>query len=333
MINVSIVIPVYSGEKYLKDLFQQILDLKVRWAGGRKILHLSEAIFVVDDAKDNSEQILRHMAQENDMLKIVTLSRNYGQHASTIAGISASTGDWVVTLDEDLQHPPAYIEEMLGVAAENSSDVVYINPLNNVHSSFFRDKSSRIYKRVIEYLTGNNHIRKANSFRLIRGDIARSTAAACGYNTYLDVALGWFTDRFVTLDKPLEDQRYIKTGSSGYNLKSLLSHASRLAFSSHIKILRLATFIGVFSLVLTFIAIVALIIMKIFFPDVVIARGWTSLMLVNFAIGGMILFLLGIILEYISLLVFKAHGRPLYSVIDRSSDKLLKDYFQKKPSR
>jgi hypothetical protein len=126
----------------------------------------------------------------------------------------------------------------------------------------------------------------------------------------------------------LKDERYIKTGTSGYKLKSLFSHARRLASSSQMKILRGAAIFGFLIVGVSILFSSALIFVKLSTGSSIITiRGWTSLMLVVSFFGGMLLLLSGIMLEYISLLVLRAHGKPLFFVIDRSADQPLIDYF------
>ena len=112
-LTVSIVIPVYNGEKFLDELASSIQGLREKWAASGVDLHIMEAIFVLDDPVDDSSSRLRALSEPHSWVRVIELSRNYGQHSATIAGILYSSGDWVVTLDEDLQHRPAQIDEVV----------------------------------------------------------------------------------------------------------------------------------------------------------------------------------------------------------------------------
>jgi len=208
----SVVVPVYSGEAYIEKLAAQLLEFKIMLETHYEHIRLGEAIFVSDDAIDSSPDILNQICEKYDWINVLHLARNYGQHPATIAGILHSSGDWVVTLDEDLQHPPSKILALLD--------------------------------RVKHKLTGVSHIPKFNSFRLIRGPIARASGSVCGPDTYLDIAMTWFTNRIEAVDLTLKDERYIDSGKSGYSLSSLLSHARRMAFSSRINALRFGAALG-----------------------------------------------------------------------------------------
>lgn len=329
MIALSIVVPVYSGQDYLHKLAMELDELRNRLASSGCPVALTEAIFVDDSAKDGSPAIIDQLAKDYPWIKALHLSRNFGQHPATIAGVMRSCGDWVVTMDEDLQHPPVRIPDLLEVVAKRGADIVYAAPEGQIHHSASRDWTSRTYKMLMEWLTGNAHIRKANSFRLMRGEIARAASAICAHDTYFDVALGWFTDRIDTAKMVLKDERYIATKTSGYNYKSLLSHARRLVASSQIKLLRTGALVGLVVLALSIVLSIGLILLKLLGnPGMIRSQGWTSLMLALAFFSGILMLMSGIILEYLSLLVLRAHGKPLYFIVDRSRDADLQNYFK-----
>src|SRR5690606_2594309 len=114
-----------------------------------------ESIFVDDGSQDASADVLSNLQVEFPWVQVVSLSRNFGQHPATIAGILYSTCYWVVTMDEDLQHHPKYISMLLQKAMEKSSDIVYANSKKSIHESFFRDFSSRFVKWTLSKVTGN----------------------------------------------------------------------------------------------------------------------------------------------------------------------------------
>src|SRR5690606_1835303 len=199
MIALSVVVPVYSGENYIKELIAEIENLRVARDIPGAPITLSELIFVNDASVDNSADIIREYSRGKSWIINLQLSRNFGQHPATVAGILHSSGDWVVTLDEDLQHPPKKIPSLLLRAVTVHADVVYGQTDTTIHESLFRDFSSKIYKKFISVITANKNIRNLSSFRLIRGSIARAASSICGHDTYFDVALLWFTDRVETV--------------------------------------------------------------------------------------------------------------------------------------
>jgi polyisoprenyl-phosphate glycosyltransferase len=330
-VPVAVVVPVYSGEEYLDELVGELLKVRTDWTASGAPFHLAEVIFVDDNAIDGSAAVLDRLSAAHSWVTVLHLSRNFGQHPATIAGILHSSGDWVVTMDEDLQHPPARIVELLRKAIESGSDVVYAQPVSNVHKKAIRDFSSRFYKQMIEALTHNKFVRMFNSFRLIRGPVARAAAAICNHDTYFDIALSWFTNRFNQVSMTLEDRRFIETGKSGYSLKSLMSHARRMLFTSRLDIIRYGGLFGFIVAGLSVLAVIGLAAQQIFWPGAVVVQGWASTVLLIAFFGGSTILVLGILLEYMVMLVQRAHGKPLFFIVDRSIDEPLKDYFADQP--
>lgn len=329
MVSISLVTPVYCGEKYLRDLVAEVARLREELSSSGAPFSVDEMIFVDDNAIDNSASVLDELAAQHPWVVVLHLSRNCGQHAATAAGILHTSGDWIVTLDEDLQHPPAKIPSMLRRAVTERADIVYGRPAEAVHQSRGRDLSSRLYKRMISTLTGNPAVRSFNSFRLVRGSIGRAAASVCNHDTYLDVTLGWYTQRVAVEPMTLKDQRFIETGKSGYRLRSLMSHARRMVMSSQIRSLRIGGYFGLAVAALSVLFGLYIVLRKQFDPAAFGVQGWASTVLLISFFSGCIMVMLSIAIEYLALLVARAHGRPLFFVVDRSLDATLLGYFAK----
>ena len=327
LVSISLVVPVYSGAKYLRQLAEAADAVRNDWVARAAPITLGEMIFVDDGAKDDSPTIIDDLATEYPWVVPLHLSRNFGQHAATMAGILHSAGDWVVTLDEDFQHPPDKITEMLKCAVYAQSDLVYANAETKVHESALRDLSSAVFKRIMHWATGNPKVRHFNSFRLIRGSVARAAASVSIHDTYFDVGLSWFTQRVEILDMELKDERYIATGQSGYSFRALLSHAWRMIFSSQIKLLRFGAIAGMATMGLSIIGILYYFGVRVFSPEEITVQGWTSLFLAVTFFGGFATFMIGVSLQYLSTLVLKAHGKPTFFTLDRSTDRQIVAWF------
>ncbi|KGJ02423.1 hypothetical protein IT41_17465 [Paracoccus halophilus] len=314
------VVPVYCGSDYLEALVEALDSLRREWQAQEAPFFLAEAIFVDDAAIDQSGPLIDRLAGQHPWIVPLHLSRNFGQHPATIVGILHSSGDWVVTMDEDLQHRPEIIKRLLRKAVTEHSDIVYAKPASAVHEAAIRDWTSRSFKRLMQWLTDNPNLPDFNSFRLIRGPVARAAASVCSHDTYLDITLGWFTQNISVLRAEMKDERYIRTKRSGYSLKSLLSHGWRMIFSSQIKLLRIGSVLGLSAMVFSVLAAVYFLVIRIFFPLDIAVQGWTSLFLAITFFGGLSAFMLGIALQYLSSMILKVHGKPTFFTIDRSGD-------------
>lgn len=327
-IRISTVTPVYSGADYLETLLAQLDVLRTSWIQSNAPIELTEAIFVDDESIDNSFGILETLADKYPWMVLIRLSRNFGQHPATAAGILYSSGDWVVTLDEDLQHPPSLIESLLKKAVMESYDIVYANPLQAVHQNMLRDIGSRLYKQIIATLTGDKNIPFINSFRLVRGTVARAASSVCGHDTYLDIAMSWFSQRVGFIAVVLKDERHITSGKSGYNLRKLLSHARRMILSTHTKALRIAGLLGLvaFTISLTFGSYIFLKTLLSWGGTTV--QGWSSLIVSILFMGSVGILLSSVILEYVSVILLHTQGKPTFFVVERGMDKELQKYFK-----
>ena len=317
---ISVVVPVYCGANYLEALTAALDELRREWLEQGAPFLLAETIFVDDAAIDDSGPLIDRLALKYPWVVPLHLSRNFGQHPATIVGILHSSGDWVVTMDEDLQHRPEVIATLLRKAVTEHADIVYANPASGVHDAAIRDWSSRSFKRLMQWLTDNPNLSSFNSFRLIRGPVARAAASVCSHDTYLDITLGWFTQSIRAIRIEMKDERYIKTKRSGYSLKSLLSHGWRMIFSSQIKLLRIGSVLGLAAMVLSVLAAIYFLLVKLFSPADIAVEGWTSLFLAITFFGGLSAFMLGIVLQYLSSMILKVHGKPTFFTIDRSGD-------------
>jgi glycosyltransferase involved in cell wall biosynthesis len=223
--------------------------------------------------------------------------------------MASSTSDWIITIDEDGQQDPSDIPKMLDVALENNAQLVYARPTNRPPHGWLRNAASKITKgTVARFLTGGD-VRDFNSFRLILGEVGRTISAYVGHGVYLDVALEWIVRKVATCDVELNPGT---SRPSGYNRRNLLSHFWRLVLSSGTRLLRLASIAGVVSFFGGVALIIAVIFGKIFFDYPV--TGWASVFVALLLFGGSILLVMGIVAEYIGLLVRTSIGKPLYVI-------------------
>ena len=314
--RISIVIPVYQGEHTLAALVKEIALLAVPTStpDGHEF-QVVELLLVNDHGPDRSDAVIRELAAMHDFVRPVWLSRNFGQHPATLAGMASSSGDWIVTMDEDGQHDPADIGAFLDVALKEGSQLVYASPVNRPPHHMARNLSSRLVKWVFStFLTGSND-GTFQSYRMILGEIGRSVAAYAGSGVYLDVAMGWVAGSPASCPVRLRGEG---DRQSGYSTRRLLSHFWRLALSSGTHALRMVSALGVLFAVGGIAYALYLVVVRLISdqtPD-----GWTSTMVLVLVSTGAILFSLGVIAEYVGVAVNMAMGKPLYLIVGDSKD-------------
>jgi hypothetical protein len=215
--------------------------------------------------------------------------------------------------------------QLLHRAVVDGLDIVYARPWGRVHRSVFRDLCSRWLKRAVSLVVGTAQVQAFNSFRLVRGSIARAAASVSSHDSYLDVVLCWFSTTYGTVPLPLHDGR-ATTAGSGYTVIGLFSHARRLLVSSQTRWLRLGAGFGFLSLAVSAVLFLVILLWKLIDPESIVVRGWSSLFLAITFFGGLGSFLLGVVLEYLSTLILHTQGKPTFFAVDRSGDADLKAY-------
>lgn len=306
--SISVVVPVYLGEKTLEKLVSEITYLKFS-EKTQNPLNILEIILVWDGAKDNSAEVMKSLAQNNPLVKNVWLSRNFGQHAATLAGVARSRGDWIVTLDEDGLHSPNDIKKLLNTGLNGSFQLVYgVSETEAPHNSF-RNKTSKFAHWIFKSFLGNENRGDFSSFRLIRGDVGRSLSAYCGAGVYLDVALQWVTLTSGTCPVSLREEW---RPPHSYNSSRLLSHFRRLVLSSPGTPLRAISLMGIFTIFLSLGLTGYALYQKL--TGNVPVQGWTSLFILTAFLFGVLMVSIGILAEYIGLILSISMGKPLYLV-------------------
>jgi glycosyltransferase involved in cell wall biosynthesis len=314
--EISVVIPVYRGASTLPGLIAELAVWHEPFvtADGHHA-RVAEVLLVHDCGPDDSDRVLRELAAAHDWVRPVWLSRNFGQHPATMAGMSSSGGDWVATLDEDGQHDPAYLPALLDQALADRADLVYAEPTNPPPHGPFRNTASRGAKWLVRTIGGTAGAEQFHSYRLVLGVIARSVAAYAGPRVYLDVALTWLTDRVTTCPVELRDD---SQRPSGYRVHSLASHFWRLLLTSGTRPLRLVSLSGVLSAGLGFLLAGWVIGVRLF-GDVG-EQGWASVMVALLIGIGVVLFALGVVAEYVGIAVNMAMGKPHFLVVGDRAD-------------
>jgi polyisoprenyl-phosphate glycosyltransferase len=309
--QVSVVIPVYRGEQTLPALIAELADLTVEQkTHGGSLFRVCEVIVVYDNGPGRSDQVIRELSSQYGFVRPVWLSRNFGQHPATLAGMASSGGDWIVTLDEDGQHDPRFIGSMLDVAIEQRVPLVYAEPTKAPPHGALRNAASRATKWVFGTFLSSGAVSSFQSYRLVLGEVARSVAAYAGSGVYLDVALGW-----VSRGSALAPVEMREEGGrpSGYSFRRLLSHFWRLVVSAGTRPLRIVSITGV-AFGMLGVALALFVVLARLTSDIQV-EGWASVIVVVLLGVGAILFSLGVIAEYLGVAVNMAMGKPPYLIV------------------
>lgn len=299
--DISIIIPVYNGETTIKELTRQIIEV----LSESKMNY--EVIFVYDCGPDNSWEVIAGLVEEYEKVKGVKLSRNFGQHNAILSGIEIAVGEFILTMDEDLQHSPKDILTLLSKQKVLDSDVVYGKYKGLKHSAY-RNWTSILMKRMLKSTLPDLH-QEYSAFRLIRKSIAKEILKMNNSYTFLDGYLSWLTKDVDFVEVDHFDRQ---GGESSYTLKMLIEHSVNIFVTFSNYPIRFLTKFSIFIFILTFCYSFYVVFRKLFYND--FALGFPTLVIVlGFGIGSIMLGI-GILGEYLYRVNLKTTNRPNYNI-------------------
>ena len=301
--KLSIIIPVYNSENILKELVNQISNEI------KKINKVSddEIILVNDKSNDSSWQIIEKICHENKYVAGIDLMKNVGQHNALIAGIKSSNFDYVITMDDDLQHSPKFIEKII-LKLNEGYDVCYTKYVNNKYS-FFKKLGSIANDKIANIVLQKPKNIYLSSFKGINKNVANEIKKFSGPYVYLDGIILDITRNIGTVDIDHEDRL---DGKSNYNLNKLFSLWIKVFTNSSIYPLRIASMSGfIITLIATILALL-IITNKLLNPE--IQQGWTSIVVIILFFSGVQLLALGIIGEYLGRIFLNLNQKAQFTI-------------------
>lgn len=302
---VSVVVPVYNSQASLREL---VCRLDATLTG---LVESHEIILVNDGSRDDSWRVVTELARERPHVHGVDLMRNYGQHNALLAGLRMARGGVVITLDDDLQHPPEEIPKLLSRLNEGY-DVVYGTPHAEQHG-LLRDLASQLTKLALQSAMGAQVARRVSAFRVLRTQLRDAFASYQGASVSIDVLLTWATTRF---DSVTVEHRPRQFGTSNYSIGKLITHALNMTTGFGVWPLQLASVIGLACAVLG--GLMLAYVLGRYLIQGSNVPGFPFLASVIAIFSGAQLFALGIIGEYLARMHFRIMEKPAYAVRQRT---------------
>lgn len=303
MKKISIVVPCYNEEESLPYFYDEVEKVV------KNIKADIEYVFVNDGSSDNTLKILKFLAKKDKRVKFISFSRNFGKEAAILAGLEYSTGDYVTTMDADLQDPPELLLEMFDALENDDYDICAAKSKSRNGYSFFRKLFTGWFYKIIEKISKTEMVDGARDFRLMRRVVVDAVISMQEYNRY---SKGLFS--FVGFKtKWLEfENRERVAGNTKWNFWKLFAYAIEgiVAFSTAPLII--AALLGVILCFISFIMIIFIIGKTLIFGDPV--SGWPSLVCIIFFLSGVQLFATGIIGEYLAKTYLETKKRPIYII-------------------
>lgn len=311
MKKISIVVPCYNEEESLPLFYKEVNKVTEKMKAKAEF----EFVFVNDGSKDNTLEELRNLAKKDKRVRYISFSRNFGKEAGMLAGLENATGDYITTMDADLQDPPTLLEEMFDTLESGEYDCCATKSTNRKGYSFLRKTFTKWFYDIIGKISKTEMVPGARDFRLMTRQMVDAIISMREYNRYSKGLFSFVGFKTKWIDFEIEDRA---AGTSKFNFWKLFSYAIEgiVAFST--TPLVFAALVGVIFCFIAFILIIFIIVKTLVWGDPV--GGWPSMACILFFVGGIQLFCTGIIGEYLAKTYLETKHRPVYIVKETEKD-------------
>ena len=307
----SVVVPCYNEQEAMKIFYDEI----VKVADQMKHDVNFEVIFVDDGSKDNTLKVARELSEKDDRIKYISFSRNFGKESAIYAGLEKAKGDFVATMDVDLQDPPKLLVDMYNSIINEGYDCVATRRVTRKGEPPIRSFFARCFYAIINKISDTEIVDGARDYRLMTRQMVDSIINLREYNRFSKGIFSWvgFNTKWIAYDN-IERS----AGKTKCNFWKLFVYAldGITAFST--APLMIATLAGILFCFLAFIMIIAIIVKTCLYGDSV--SGWPSMVCIVLLVGGVQLFCLGIMGQYMSKEYMEIKNRPIYIVKETEKD-------------
>lgn len=308
MKKLSIVVPCYNEEKTI-PLFYSVVASEVKKLTALKI----EYYFVDDGSEDNTLSVLRKLHTNNKEVHYISFSRNFGKDAALYAGLQASSGDYVVDMDADLQDPPALLPKMYALLKTGKYDCIGTRRIDRKGESKVKSFLSNLFYKFINKISNTQIVPGVRDYRMMTRQMVNAFLSMKEYSRFSKGIFSWVGFRTKYLDYH-NVQRV--AGESDWTTWKLFKYALRGIVNFSQAPLNIAVWIGSCSFILAIIGLIAVIIRHIIKPSAAVL-GWSSLVCIILLISGLQLLCIGIIGRYVGKIFIQVKNRPIYIIREK----------------
>lgn len=306
MEKISVVVSCYNEEKALPYFYEEME--RVRKQDFEDIVEF-EYIFVNDGSKDKTLDVIKNLRKEDNKVRYVSFSRNFGKEAAMLAGLEASTGDYVTLMDADLQDPPALLKQMYDAIKKEGYDSVGTRRVTRKGEPPIRSFFARMFYRIINKMSDIEMVDGARDYRLMKRKVVDSIISLQEYNRY---SKGLFS--FVGFNTKWIEYENVErvAGETKWSFWKLFKYALEGITAFSTTPLLFSSLLGLAFCIVAFLAIIFIVIKTLIFGDP--TSGWPSLACIIVFVSGVQLFTIGIIGQYLSKTYLEVKKRPIYIV-------------------
>lgn len=310
MNQVSIIVPCYNEQESLPYFFKEIVRV-----ANELPKYDFEVIFVNDGSKDNTLTLLREYAKNDSRIHYLSFSRNFGKEAAMYAGFCNAKGDYIAVMDADMQDPPALLPQMLELLESGEYDSVATRRVNRAGEPPIRSFFAKKFYKIINKISDADIVDGARDFRLMNRKMVDAIVSMSEYNRFSKGIFGWVGFRTYWL--PYENIERV-AGETKWSFWKLFKYAidGITAFST--VPLAFAAVVGVLFCLIAFLFICVVLVKTLLYGDPV--GGWPSMMCVILFLGGIQLFCIGILGQYLSKTYLETKRRPIYILQETSEE-------------
>lgn len=303
MKKIDLIVPCYNEEESIPLFYEEIKRVR------NELKEKVEIIFINDGSIDKTLSIIKKLAKEDKLVKYISFSRNFGKEAAMLAGLEASTGDYVTVMDADLQHPPRLLKDMVKYIEEEDYDIVATRRFSRKGEPFLRKLFTKCFYKIINKLSKVDMIQDIGDYRLMTRQVVDSILKLKEYNRY---SKGLFS--YVGFNTKVIEYENIErvAGTTKWSFWSLFSYAIEGIVGFSTAPLTIAATIGLLFCLIAFIMIIFIIVKTLIYGDP--TSGWPSMACIVFLVSGVQLLCIGVIGEYLSKMYLEVKNRPVYII-------------------
>ncbi|MCL1916827.1 MAG: glycosyltransferase family 2 protein [Peptococcaceae bacterium] len=310
MEKISLVVPCYNEKEVLPLFYEEVSRVMASLPE-----YAFEMICVDDGSQDNTLEVLKELAAKDPRVKYLSFSRNFGKEAALYAGLSHAGGEYVAILDADLQDPPALLVDMLPHLKEGGYDCVAARRGTRKGEPVIRSFFSRLFYRVINRISNTEIVDGARDFRLMHRSVVDAIVQMPEYNRFTKGIYGWvgFKTKWVTYEN-IERA----AGQTKWSFWRLFLYSLEGIFAFSTAPLAIASIVGLIFFLISGVAILVIVFKTLVWGDPV--QGFPALACFVFLVGGIQLFCIGIMGQYLAKAYMETKRRPIYLVREKNCD-------------
>ena len=306
----SVIVPCYNEQEAIPFFYEAVSKTASEMKGTWSDIEF-EFLFIDDGSKDGTLQVVESLREKDERVRFVSFSRNFGKEAALYAGLKNAKGDYAVTMDADMQDPPSLLPDMYRAVREEGFDSAATRRVTRQGEPFIRSFFARRFYRLINRMSSADIVDGARDYRIMKRRMVDAIVSMKEYNRFTKGIYGWigFNTKWIefeNVERVAGETKWSFWKLFGYAMEGITIPLS------------MATWVGIFMSIVSFLGIVFIIVKKLVYGDP--TSGWSSMVCIMLLIAGIQLFCMGIIGQYLAKTYLETKQRPIYIAKRTSED-------------